>query len=68
MIKPIELVDKEFADQIKNVVNNKNIVIMNTRVFKKIGPNLQEILLEKPNRNDPCICGSDKKFKKCCGK
>jgi len=22
----------------------------------------------KPNRNDPCICGSDKKFKNCCGK
>ena len=21
----------------------------------------------KPGRNDPCICGSDKKFKKCCG-
>ena len=20
-----------------------------------------------PNRNDPCICGSGKKFKKCCG-
>lgn len=21
-----------------------------------------------PNRNDPCSCGSGKKFKKCCGK
>ncbi len=21
-----------------------------------------------PNRNDPCFCGSGKKFKKCCGK
>jgi SWIM/SEC-C metal-binding protein len=20
-----------------------------------------------PNRNDPCSCGSEKKFKKCCG-
>ncbi len=20
-----------------------------------------------PNRNDPCSCGSDKKYKKCCG-
>ena len=22
---------------------------------------------KKPNRNDPCICGSGKKYKKCCG-
>lgn len=22
---------------------------------------------EKPKRNDPCPCGSGKKFKKCCG-
>lgn len=23
---------------------------------------------EKVGRNDPCTCGSQKKFKKCCGK
>jgi preprotein translocase subunit SecA len=23
---------------------------------------------KKPNRNDPCPCGSGKKFKLCCGK
>ena len=23
---------------------------------------------EAPGRNDPCPCGSGKKFKKCCGK
>lgn len=23
---------------------------------------------EKIGRNDPCLCGSKKKFKKCCGK
>jgi len=22
---------------------------------------------KKPNRNDPCPCGSGKKYKKCCG-
>lgn len=22
--------------------------------------------MEKPSRNDPCPCGSGKKFKKCC--
>lgn len=26
------------------------------------------VVLEKvPNRNDPCVCGSGKKYKKCCG-
>ncbi len=23
---------------------------------------------DKPQRNDPCPCGSGKKYKKCCGK
>lgn len=23
--------------------------------------------IKKPGRNDPCVCGSGKKFKKCCG-
>ena len=23
---------------------------------------------KKPGRNDPCPCGSGKKYKKCCGK
>jgi SWIM/SEC-C metal-binding protein len=22
---------------------------------------------KKPNRNDPCLCGSNKKYKQCCG-
>ena len=24
--------------------------------------------MEKPGRNDPCWCGSGKKYKKCCGR
>ncbi|WP_085931013.1 SEC-C metal-binding domain-containing protein [Anaerophaga thermohalophila] len=31
--------------------------------------NHQKILHRlKPGRNDPCPCGSGKKYKKCCGK
>ena len=31
---------------------------------------VKQIVLEKPKvgRNDPCPCGSGKKYKKCCGK
>lgn len=25
-------------------------------------------ILEKPGRNEPCMCGSNKKYKKCCGR
>ncbi|MCK5277181.1 MAG: SEC-C domain-containing protein [Cyclobacteriaceae bacterium] len=31
--------------------------------------NTKTIIAEnKPGRNDPCTCGSGKKYKKCCGK
>jgi hypothetical protein len=30
-------------------------------------PELEEAPPVKPGRNDPCPCGSGKKFKKCCG-
>lgn len=25
------------------------------------------VVTKTPNRNDPCLCGSGKKYKKCCG-
>lgn len=28
----------------------------------------QQVVMEKVGRNDPCPCGSGKKYKKCCGK
>jgi len=31
-------------------------------------PTIEDVSGEKPGRNDPCPCGSGKKFKKCCGK
>ncbi len=32
-------------------------------------PKVRQVINEKakPGRNDPCICGSGKKYKKCCG-
>jgi SEC-C motif-containing protein len=32
-----------------------------------VNPKLEQRIVEKIGRNDPCSCGSDKKFKKCCG-
>lgn len=38
----------------------------NYRVLNEI-PEVQSISQRKIGRNDPCICGSGKKYKKCCG-
>jgi SEC-C motif-containing protein len=32
-----------------------------------VNPKLEQRIIEKIGRNDPCSCGSNKKFKKCCG-
>ena len=48
----------EYFQYVKNY-NNDNAI----RDFKKAN---QIVGSKKPKRNDPCICGSGKKFKKCC--
>jgi len=41
----------------------------NDKPFKKISPSANNHRdLKKIGRNDPCPCGSGKKYKKCCGK
>lgn len=64
---PIEEIDKEFAEQILDVVHKRTpAIVSNTRVFETINGKLKEVFLDKIGRNDPCMCGSNKKFKKCC--
>jgi uncharacterized protein len=37
-------------------------------LWKTMGPKVETIRKEAtPGRNDPCSCGSGKKYKKCCG-
>jgi len=37
-------------------------------IWRNIGPRVQQVIKgEVPGRNDPCSCGSGKKYKKCCG-
>ena|SRR5450830_317902 len=50
-----------FADAIWAVYNLREM-------WKSIGPRVQTIhKVATPGRNDPCSCGSGKKYKKCCG-
>ena len=64
---------KQFEEVLKLVINVSN----NTRKWANKGFTANEISKEVLNdnamkkvvgRNDPCICGSGKKYKKCCGK
>jgi len=37
-------------------------------VWRQFGPRVEQVRrLPTPGRNDPCSCGSGKKYKKCCG-
>ena len=36
-------------------------------IAKSLGPRVAPAVSEKVGRNDPCPCGSGKKYKKCCG-
>ena len=37
-------------------------------IWRNIGPRVQQVIKsETPGRNEPCSCGSGKKYKKCCG-
>jgi uncharacterized protein len=37
-------------------------------IWRNVGPRVETVRKQaEPGRNDPCSCGSGKKFKKCCG-
>jgi uncharacterized protein len=51
----------DFADAIWAVYNLREM-------WKSIGPRVETVhKVATPGRNDPCSCGSGKKYKKCCG-
>jgi uncharacterized protein YchJ len=71
---PVEDTDPELAEQmkqisegnhplIKSVVVEKNCV----RLYMKDGT-VKTKRVKLPGRNEPCYCGSKKKFKRCCGR
>jgi uncharacterized protein len=41
--------------------------LANHQPMQGIGPRSSSVAAEKVGRNDPCPCGSGKKYKKCCG-
>lgn len=52
-----------FADITVDSALDENINELNTVLNKPTTTTFDKT----PNRNDPCSCGSEKKYKKCCG-
>jgi uncharacterized protein len=51
----------EFADAVWAVYDLREL-------WRNIGPRVEQVhKMAIPGRNDPCSCGSGKKYKKCCG-
>jgi uncharacterized protein len=50
-----------FGDAIWAVYNMREM-------WRSLGPRIETVhKVATPGRNDPCACGSGKKYKKCCG-
>jgi hypothetical protein len=71
-----ELLKKYKSRYLDNKIFSSTTVLYKSKAFSKtLGiieediekPSLEGIDLSKVGRNDPCPCGSGKKFKKCCG-
>jgi len=70
---------KEAFDLFSNLLNKLKLdyvkILMNLKVYNEPTEKINQSLLKekfknlgkKTSRNDPCPCGSGKKFKKCCG-
>lgn len=70
-IKPVvkfEDTHPELAEFIQKVAHKKKpfgvYKIKDGKIFSEKGIRT----IKKPGRNEPCPCGSGKKFKKCCGR
>ncbi len=70
---------KEAFDLFSNLLNKLKLdyvkILMNLKVYNEPTEKINQSLMKekfknlgkKTSRNDPCPCGSGKKFKKCCG-
>ena len=72
-----ELLQTYKSRYLENKIFSSTTVLYKSKAFSKtLGiieeeierPNLEGVDLSKIGRNDPCPCGSGKKFKKCCGR
>jgi uncharacterized protein YchJ len=70
--EPLESSDPELSTLILNIIKfnstaTTKIIVQDERVFQDTPYALTEIASTIFDRNEPCYCGSLKKFKKCHG-
>lgn len=77
---PLEQTDPKLAEYIRQIANREHPTVRGLYIgmsklfihFKSNDPNVNGKgpvkVIQLANRNDPCPCGSGRKFKKCCGK
>lgn len=69
---PLEIEDPELGELLEEVVIHNSKTAKKDHIvvdFESERVYHRTIKKEKKvGRNDPCLCGSGKKFKKCCGK
>ncbi len=59
---------REMMDAVRDVIANKGKIASPKKTKKKKKPKTVVNTQQDVGRNDPCPCGSGKKYKKCCGK
>ena len=77
---PLEQTDPALAEYIRQIANREHPVVRGLYIgmiklfitFRGSDPNVNVKgplrVIQLARRNDPCPCGSGRKFKKCCGK
>ena len=69
-----ELIKKYKTEYLNNKIYSSATVLFCSKAFSEIFDFISEpkpqapVITEKVGRNDPCPCGSGKKYKNCCGK
>ena len=68
-----ELVKEYKSEYLKHIIYSSATVLYCSNAFADVfdiisTPQQEQVTTEKVGRNEPCPCGSGKKFKNCCGK
>ena len=69
-----ELIKNYKSEYLNNKLYSSATILFCSNAFSQIFDYISEpkpqapVVTEKVGRNDPCPCGSGKKFKNCCGK
>jgi uncharacterized protein YecA (UPF0149 family) len=70
---PLEQTDPELAEHLRLIANQQHpavkCLVFDRRATMYVQHDGTRVIKRRqlPGRNDPCLCGSGSKFKKCCG-